>query len=213
MEDSANVPWTVDGNRTALLVIDMQRDFVEEGAIMEVPMARARIPQMRAILHACREMGLPVFFTRHVLSDRFDISPLETTYLPQLKTGGMREGTPGADVIPELAPRPDETVIVKHRYDAFHNTQLETALRNVRGPGVVDTVIIIGTVTNICCESTARSAFMRDYKVAFISDANGGLDQASHDATLAIIGKVFGRVMSSEALLAELRPSLADAAP
>ncbi|ESZ43051.1 hypothetical protein X732_08380 [Mesorhizobium sp. L2C066B000] len=78
----------------------------------------------------------------------------------------------------------------------FHNTQLETVLRNIRGAGRVDTVIIIGTVTSICCESTARSAFMREYKVAFISDANGGLDEASHNATLDIIGKVFGRVMT-----------------
>ncbi|MDB5526101.1 MAG: hypothetical protein JWM58_3864 [Rhizobium sp.] len=200
----SNAPWAFDKDRAALLVIDMQRDFVEDGAIMEVAMARARIPEMKRILDRCRETGVPVFFTRHVLSDRFDISPLETAYIPRLKTAGMREGTPGADVIPELAPLPEETVIVKHRYDAFYNTPLDTALRNVRGAGGVDTVVVIGTVTNICCESTARSAFMRDYKVAFISDANGGLDTASHEATLDIVGKVFGRVMSTDELLAEM---------
>ncbi|MES0190119.1 cysteine hydrolase [Mesorhizobium sp. C264A] len=102
----------------------------------------------------------------------------------------------GAEIVAALAPLPGDVVIKKHRYDAFHNTQLETVLRNIRGAGRVDTVIIIGTVTSICCESTARSAFMRDYKVAFISDANGGLDEASHNATLDIIGKVFGRVMT-----------------
>jgi ureidoacrylate peracid hydrolase len=202
---ASDTSWRFDKNRAALLVIDMQRDFVEAGAIMEVPMARNRIPEMRRILERCRTDGVPVFFTRHVLSDRFDISPLETTYIPKLKSAGMREGTPGAEVIAELTPRPDETVIVKHRYDAFYNTQLDTALRNVRGPGGVDTVIVVGTVTNICCESTARSAFMRDYKVAFISDANGGLDDASHNATLEIIGKVFGRVMTTDELLAELQ--------
>lgn len=199
-----DAPWHFDKDRAALLVIDMQRDFVEEGAIMEVPMARARIPEMKRILDRCRADGVPVFFTRHVLSDRFDISPLETTYIPRLKNAGMREGTQGAEVIAELAPQARETVIVKHRYDAFYNTPLDTALRNIRGPGGVDTVIIIGTVTNICCESTARSAFMRDYKVVFISDANGGLDEASHAATLDIIGKVFGRVMSTDELLAEM---------
>jgi ureidoacrylate peracid hydrolase len=200
---TSDKPWQFDKTRAALLVIDMQRDFVEKGAIMEVPMARARIPEMRRILDRCRAEHVPVFFTRHVLSDRFDISPLETTYIPKLKSAGMREGTPGAEVVPELAPRPEETVIVKHRYDAFYNTQLDTALRNVRGPGGVDTVIIIGTVTNICCESTARSAFMRDYRVAFVGDANGGLDEMSHNATLEIIGKVFGRVMTTDELMAE----------
>jgi ureidoacrylate peracid hydrolase len=201
---ASEIPWRFDKSRAALLVIDMQRDFVDEGAIMEVPMARQRLPEMRRILDCCRADGVPVFFTRHVLSDRFDVSPLETTYIPRLKTAGMREGTPGVEVVDALMPLAGETIVDKHRYDAFYNTRLDTALRNVRGPNGVDTVIIIGTVTNICCESTARSAFMRDYKVASISDANGGLDQASHEATLGIIGKVFGRVMTTEDLLTEM---------
>jgi ureidoacrylate peracid hydrolase len=104
-----------------------------------------------------------------------------------------------------LRPCAGEIVIRKHRYDAFYNTRLESVLRNIRGPGVADTLIIIGTVTSICCESTARSAFMRDFKVVFVSDANGGLDQASHDATLGIIGKVFGRVMSTDEVLARIK--------
>ena len=141
-----------------------------------------------------------MLYTQHVLSDHFNISPLETAYQPRLKAKGMREGSAGTEIVAELAPLPGEAIIKKHRYDAFHNTQLETVLRNIRGAGQVDTVIIIGTVTSICCESTARSAFMRDYKVAFVSDANGGLDEASHDATLRIIGKVFGRVMTAAEL-------------
>ena len=201
---ASETPWRFDKSHAALLVIDMQRDFVDEGAIMEVPMARQCLPEMRRILDRCRAEGVPVFFTRHVLSDRFNISPLETTYIPRLKAAGMREGTAGVEVVEALQPLASETVIDKHRYDAFYNTQLDTALRNVRRPNGVDTVIIIGTVTNICCESTARSAFMRDYKVAFIADANGGLDQASHDATLDIIGKVFGRVMTTDELLTEM---------
>lgn len=179
----------------------MQKDFVDEGAIMEVAMARHRIPTMRRVIDRCREAGVPVIYTRHVLSDRFEVSPLETAYQPKLKVTGMREGSAGIKIVPELAPQPNDTVISKHRYDAFHNTQLETLLRNIRGSGQVDTVIIIGTVTNICCESTARSAFMRDYKVAFISDANGGLDDASHNATLEIISRVFGRVMTADELI------------
>ncbi|MHB9478260.1 isochorismatase family cysteine hydrolase [Mesorhizobium sp. M0589] len=152
-----------------------------------------------------RAQGVPVIYTQHVLSDHFDISPLETGYQPKLKTKGMREGSAGAEIVAALAPLPGDVVIKKHRYDAFHNTQIETVLRNIRGAGRVDTVIIIGTVTSICCESTARSAFMRDYKVAFISDANGGLDEPSHNATLDIIGKVFGRVMTVAELGSLLR--------
>lgn len=201
MPEHREEPWSFDKDRAALLVIDMQKDFVDEGAIMEVAMARHRIPTMRRVIDRCRDAGVPVIYTRHVLSDRFEVSPLETAYQPRLKVTGMREGSVGIEIVPELAPLPHETVISKHRYDAFHNTELETLLRNIRGSGQVDTVIIIGTVTNICCESTARSAFMRDYKVAFVSDANGGLDDASHNATLEIIGRVFGRVMSATELI------------
>jgi nicotinamidase-related amidase len=205
MPQPGKEPWLFDKQRAALLVIDMQSDFVDEGAVMEVTMARHRIPAMRQVVELCRAQGVPVIYTQHVLSDLFDISPLETSYQPKLKTKGMREGSAGTEIVAALAPLPGDVVIKKHRYDAFHNTQLETVLRNIRGAGRVDTVIIIGTVTSICCESTARSAFMRDYKVAFISDANGGLDAASHNATLDIIGKVFGRVMAVAELGSLLR--------
>ena len=199
-----NPPWPIVRERTALLVVDMQNDFVREGAVMEVPMARERIPRMRRLVSVCRERAVPVIYTQHVLYDTFRISPLEVAYQPRLEKEGMRAGSSGAAIVDELKPAPDEVVIRKHRYDAFYNTQLETVLRNIRGPGVVDTVIIIGTVTNICCESTARSAFMRDFKVVFVSDANGGLDAASHEATLASIGSVFGRVMTTDELIAAL---------
>ncbi|WP_267212125.1 isochorismatase family protein [Chelatococcus asaccharovorans] len=204
MPEHREEPWFFDKDRAALLVIDMQKDFVDECAIMEVAMARHRIPAMRRVINACRVAGVPVIYTRHVLSDRFEVSPLETAYQPKLKVTGMREGSEGIEIVPELIPLPNETVITKHRYDAFHDTQLETVLRNIRGAGQVDTVIIIGTVTSICCESTARGAFMRDYKVAFISDANGGLDEASHDATLEIIARVFGRVFTTSELIENL---------
>lgn len=204
MSDRHERPWPFDASRAALLVVDMQNDFVNDGAVMEVPMARQRIPQMATLIARCRDRGVPVLYTSHTLYDGFNVSPLEVAYQPRLGSDGMRAGGEGVEIVAALAPRSGEIVIRKHRYDAFYNTQLETVLRNLRGPGVVDTLIIVGTVTNICCESTARSAFMRDFKVVFVSDANGGLDEASHNATLAIIGKVFGRVMSTDEVLARL---------
>ena len=204
LADHRSVPWHVDKSRAVLLVIDMQNDFVREGAPMEVPMARRFLPNMQRLVEACRAGGIPVIFTAHVLFDHYNVSPLETAYQPKLKRTGMRWGTEAIEIVDELKPLPHEHIIYKHRYDAFYNTPLETIIRNIRGPGVADTVIISGTVTNICCESTARSAFMRDFKVAFISDANGGLDEASHQATLDIIGKVFGRVLSTAEILQEM---------
>ena len=200
-----HVPWEFKKEKAVLLVIDMQNDFVNEGAVMEVPMARKFLPNMQRLITQCRSNSVPVIFTRHILYDDYDVSPLETAYNPMLKKQGMREGTKGSEIVEELAPIDNETIIKKHRYDAFYNTNLETILRNIKGSSNVDTVIICGTVTNVCCESTARSAFMRDFKVLFVSDANGGLDEMSHEATLTILGKVFARVLDTDQLLAELK--------
>ncbi|ESX98685.1 MULTISPECIES: isochorismatase family protein [unclassified Mesorhizobium] len=77
MPQPGDEPWPFDKPRAALLVIDMQSDFVDEGAVMEVAMARHRIPAMRQVVELCRAQGVPVIYTQHVLSDHFDISPLE----------------------------------------------------------------------------------------------------------------------------------------
>ncbi|MFT4470402.1 isochorismatase family protein [Arthrobacter sulfonylureivorans] len=189
--------WSIDAARSALLMIDMQNDFVLEGAPMEVPMARKRLPEMVTAVAACRQAGIPVIYTRHVLLDSFDVSPLETTYNQRLQTVGMRRGTNGVEVVEELKPEADDYVLDKHRYDAFHNTPLKSVLATIRGLNTVDTVIIAGTLTEVCCESTARSAYMNDYKVAFLSDATGGRSEAAQNATLDAIGTFFGRVLST----------------
>ncbi len=199
--------WRVDPLRTALLVIDMQNDFVRPGAPMEVPMARRFLPNMQRILRACRSHGVPVIFTQHILYDHVNVSPLELRIQPHLQRAGIRYGTEGVDIVSELQPLAEEFVVPKHRYDAFYNTQLETLIRTARGPGQVDTVIITGTVTSICCESTARSAYMRDLKVVFVSDANGGFDEASQQATLETIRRAFGRVTDTDTVVAEMDAS------
>jgi ureidoacrylate peracid hydrolase len=94
--------------------------------------------------------------------------------------------------------------IVKHKYDAFFETDLDAILRFHK----VATVIITGTATNVCCESTARSAFMRDYQVAFPSDANATFDLAMHEATLKNIDLLFGRVMTTGELMVEMEEAL-----
>ena len=204
-------PWNLDARHTALLIIDMQNDFLKPGGVLtrsELPL-RAVEP-IRRLRSVCRALSVPVVYVQTLLSDTFPLSPLEALYHPGagLEKAGMRPGTWGAQIIDELTPAEDEPVVVKHRYDAFYNTSLETVLRNIRGACGVDTLIITGTVTNVCCESTARSAFMRDFKVAFPHDANGPLDEASHQATLRTIAGFFGRVLSSGQIIDELRRSL-----
>lgn len=200
-----NAMWRVNPQKTALLVIDMQNDFVLEGYPMEVPMARRRIPRMQEVITECRAAGIPVVYTQHILLDTFNVSPLESAYNPALLNAGMRKGSFGAEVVDDLKPEPDDVVIQKHRYDAFHNTQLENVLTSISGLRQVDTVIIIGTLTEVCCDSTARGAYMRDFKVAFISDATGALSDEAQAATEKTISTFFGRVLPTGELVAEIR--------
>lgn len=200
-----NAMWRVNPQKTALLVIDMQNDFVLEGYPMEVPMARRRIPRMQEVIAECRAAGIPVVYTRHILLDTFNVSPLESTYNPALLSHGMREGTFGSQVVDDLKPEEQDVVVVKHRYDAFHNTRLENVLTSISGLREVDTVIIVGTLTEVCCDSTARGAYMRDFKVAFVGDATGALGEEAQAATEKTIGTFFGRVLTTGELVTEIR--------
>lgn len=193
--------WKFDANSSALLVIDMQRDFVEAGRPMEVPMARERLPQMRELIDCARIAKVPIIYTQHVLFDQFNVSPLEASNNPRLLTEGMRDGTDGIEVVPQLDPQPTDHYVKKHRYDAFYNTNLEILLHTLRGYRMIDTVVIAGTLTEVCCESTARSAFMRDFKVVFAQDATGGVTDAAQQATLNAIDTYFGRVLTNEQIL------------
>lgn len=196
--------WTIDPAKTALLVIDMQNDFVLEGAPMEVPAARDAIPHIQRLIAQARALNVPVIYSQHTLLEDSQNSILEATYNPKLFKVGMRKGTPGVQVIDDLKPQAEDTIIEKYRYDAFHNTLLEPTLKNIRGLNQIDTVMITGTLTEVCCESTARGAYMRDYKVAFVSDATGGLSDEAQRATEDAMGKFFGRVMNTDQALTEL---------
>jgi ureidoacrylate peracid hydrolase len=120
-------------------------------------------------------------------------------------------GQPSFEMYPDMIQPKEgalEYRIVKHKFDAFFETNLDAILRYHH----IETVIVTGTATNACCESTARTAFMRDYQVAFPSDANATFDPAMHEATLRNIELLFGRVMTSDELLREMEESMAGAA-
>ncbi|HCC53036.1 MAG TPA: cysteine hydrolase, partial [Porphyromonadaceae bacterium] len=164
-----NVKWDFEKERCVLMVIDMQNDFVLDGAIMQVKEAGRQIPKIQKLIATCRDLSIPVIYTVHKTDPAY--CPLEIASFPWLKDAGMREGTDGIKVVDELKPAPNDMIIYKRRFSAFYQTDLEMILRNIGKPSSpADTLIICGTVTNICCESTARDAFFRDYKVVFGSD-------------------------------------------
>ena len=208
------VPWRINHKRCALIIIDMQNEFLKPGGALYLSNKPTKVvPNIKRIIEYCRDNDIPVIYTQTLLKDKFNISPLEVSYQPFLMDKGLRQGTPGYEIIDDIAPMPGEHIVIKHRYDAFYNTNLPLVLNNIRGLGVVDTLIITGTVTNVCCESTARSAFMRDYKVVFVSDANGAHDDTAQEATLNNIRRFFGRVLSTEELITALSEGEGHLAP
>ncbi|MCL2061648.1 MAG: cysteine hydrolase [Firmicutes bacterium] len=195
------VMWNVERGKAVLLVVDMQNDFVLEGAVMEVPDAKKQLPKIKGLIDECRRLDIPVIYTVHITDGVFN--PLEIAAFPHLKSAGMRAGTKGAEVVDALRPHADDIIIRKRRFSAFYQTDLELILRSLRGRAV-DTVIICGTVSNICCESTARDAFFRDFKVVFGADICSALNPSAHNATLANM-ELFGRVMKADSIIKALQ--------
>jgi len=190
--------------RTAMIVVDMQNDFVAAGAPMETPAARAMVPKLAEALKMCRNAGIRVIYTAHVhRRDGCDMGLFDDLHPPIANREGLVDGTPGADIYPELAPAQGEHVIKKHRYSGFFGTDLDIILREWG----VDTVIISGTTTENCCHATARDAMFRNYRVVFLSDATatgdypdwgfGPMpDSAVHHATLVILAASTAHVMT-----------------
>ena len=176
----------VDPARTALIVVDMQNDFVKEGGSLVVPDAEGTIPVIRGLLERARGSGMKVVFTQ----DTHTEGDPEWGIWPE----HVRNGSWGWRIVDELAPREDELVIQKVRYDAFYGTHLDHFLR-LWG---VDTLIICGTVASICVHYTAASAALRWYDVVIPRDATSALDPFDLEASLRQTTFLFnGRVTES----------------
>ena len=129
---------SVDPTRAALVVIDMENDFVAPGAPFEVKAARQLLPKLKQVIGFCRDVGISVIYTTHVhRRDGSDAGRFADIYPPIADGVGLVDGTPGIEIYDEIAPRPDEIVIKKHRYSAFFATDLDVILRG-RG---IDTVL------------------------------------------------------------------------
>jgi nicotinamidase-related amidase len=187
-------------NTTALLVIDMQNAFLEPGAMLEVSAGREIIPNIAQAIAQCRYLKVPIIWVR--LDSTAPFGGLMLDKYPAIRDKQVLfKGTHSFELFADVPqPLPDDFQIVKHKYDAFHGTDLNTLLRNIG----VDTLIITGVTTNCCCESTARSAFEFDYKVAFTSDGTAAFEPSLHEATLNSIRELFGRVLTVDEVIREL---------
>ncbi len=210
-------PIGLDWATTALLIIDMQRDFLEPGGFGEtlgndVSQLKRAVAPIAAVLKAARRMGLPVIHTRE--GHRPDLSDAPPAKIargaPSLRIGDpgpmgriLIRGEPGHDIIPELAPHADEIVIDKPGKGAFYATELGDVLQKYG----IETLLVCGVTTEVCVNTTVREANDRGYRCIVIGDGCASYFPEFHPAGLAMIkaqGGIFGWVADSDAVLAAM---------
>jgi len=183
--------------KSALLVIDMQRFFLEPDSSTFTCGGLAILPTLKRLIAVFREAGRPVIFIRHVHHpDRLDAGIMGWWW-----EGMCLEGSPESEVHHDIAPLPKEKVILKHRYSAFYNTDLETILRCLK----IEDLVVSGIMTNMCCESTVRDAYYRDYKVFFLADGTGSINEEMHLASLLNLAFGFAFVTMANRIIQELQ--------
>ena len=187
----------LNSDRSALLVVDMQKFFLDPASPSFTCGGLAIIPQLKQLIQSFRHSQLPVIYTRHVHHPGL----LDAGLMGWWWQGMCLEGSPESEVHPELAPRAGEKEILKHRYSAFYNTDLETILRCLK----VEDLVITGIMTNMCCESTARDAYFRDYRVFFLADGTGSITEEMQIASLLNLAFGFAWVTTVDAIQTHLR--------
>ncbi|MBT3991037.1 MAG: cysteine hydrolase [Rhodospirillaceae bacterium] len=196
----------IDPKRTALVVIDMQNIFLEPGALAETPIAREIVPSINRLAEACRAAGMAVAWVQSAITDQDgeDYWPGLLAHLNTKERAGsflewLKAGSHGHAIWSELDFKEDDLYAKKNRYSAFlpGAGPLGDMLRERN----IDTVIITGTLTNVCCESSARDAMMTDFKTIMVSDGNACLSDQEHISALSNHLQVFGDVYSTDELI------------
>jgi ureidoacrylate peracid hydrolase len=203
----------LDPRKTALIVIDLQNGFmVEEVAAAYIPVAVEIVPTVNRLAAAVRRTGGKVFWIRQTVDAASTIAWSEwlammTPQTRQNLAGNLAPGSRGHELHPDLEVLPQDEVVLKYRFSAFVQGASDLPQR-LRSQGY-DTVLIAGTVTNVCCESSARDAMMLNFKTIMVSDANAARTDEEHNATLSTFYAIFGDVMDTDFLIGRLEANAA----
>ena len=226
----------LDVRKTAVLVIDMQNDYGAEGGLfrragIDISSIRAAIPPTARVLESARSVGIPIVYIKAgIRPDLSDLGAPGTPNGDRWRSYGVGQAvtapdgresrilirdTWNTDIVPELAPRAGDRIVYKHRFSAFHDTELDAVLKELGARYL----LVTGCTTSVCVESTIRDAYSRDYSCILLEDCTAepigegaagykgvpgsapGRGGTNHDATLVLIQAVFGWVSSAEALL------------
>ena len=198
---------TIDAARTALIVIDMQNYFVAEGFPLEVPAARGIVPNINQLARAVRAAGGTVAWVQTTAKGALESWGNHHKYMltperAKTRLAHLDEQAEGFALYPKLEPLPTDLRIKKLKFSAFisGSSDIDAKLKN-RG---IESVLIAGTLTNVCCESTARDAMMLDYRVVMVSDCNATLSDETHASSLNNFVVYFGDVMTTAETLSRL---------
>ncbi len=189
----------LDVPAAALIVVDMQNAFIHPDGSIYMPAGAAIVDAVAAVANAFRAAGRPVFYTRQAEDPAGGNAGMMAFWW---EGSSPKEGTWEAAIFEGLAPQTGDVVIPKIRYDAFVATDLELRLREA---GVKD-LAITGVMTNLCCESTARDAFMRDFRVFFAADGTAAPSLEFHRSSLLNLAVGFADVLTCDVLGAMVRP-------
>jgi len=198
---------TIAAGRTALVVVDMQNYFCAEGFPAEVPLARAIVPNINRLAKAMRAAGGTVVWVQTDSAEALTRwgnhhKHMLTPERVQTRLAGLAANAKGFELFEGLEAAPGDLRVRKATYSAFMpgSSNLDAELRS-RG---IDTVLITGTATNVCCETSARDAMVRDFRVIMLSDGNATWSDEEHAATLNTFAIFFGDVMSTEEALSRI---------
>ncbi len=193
---------TIDPKTSAFIVIDMQNAFCKAGAPAEVPISRGVVSNINRLANIMRTAGAPVIWIVSAFDSKGGVSDWENFFnnivaaeVREKTMAYMAPGAEGAALWHELDDRDEDMVVVKNRYNSLipGSSQLERVLRS----RAIETLVIGGTKTNICCETMARAAFDMDFKVVLVNDCCAALSDREHLAALENVIQQFGDVMTA----------------
>jgi nicotinamidase-related amidase len=185
----------------ALLVIDIQHEFIDEDGAVFCIGGKEMLPRVKTLIEACRAADIPIVFTQEVhRPSRVDMG----RELDGNEPDHCLIGSHGVEIMEEIAPEPGDLIVTKPRYDAFLGTDLEYVLN---GLGVFpnDTLILCGDATNVCVHYTGAGAHQRDYRIKVVEDCCAGSSPEEHEAALTQLDYLQnGARMSLDEVLAEI---------
>jgi ureidoacrylate peracid hydrolase len=200
---------SIVSERTAHIIVDLQNGFMAPGQVAEIATAREIVPNVNRISDAVRHAGGLVVYIQNTF-DEIAVRTWSTFFdhfcSPQRRARMIEAFSPGAEghaLWPGLDVQPDDLRVQKRRFGAFAPGASDLhAILQARG---IDTLIVTGTASQVCCESTARDAMMLNYKVFFIADGNATFNDDEHNATLSAMAHTFCDVVDTETMIGLIR--------